>query len=639
MKRKQRKGNRWISILLAALLAVSMLPGCAKQKAEETETTETKEEGKTAETKQPEDIRLGMIVGDLSNPFFLTVKEAAEKRAGELGVSITVLGSKTIEENVKAGEDMIQTKVDVMAITPFDATGNIPLVESANEAGIPVFTIDSTVDGGEVVSYIGTDNELGGELAGEWMADKINGKGKIAIIEGGSGSSTNTYRLKGFRNVIDQYPEIEVVASVAANWARDEGLNAMSDIIAGNPDLAAVMAMNDEMALGAMEALKAAGKTQDVVLCGYNGAAEAIQNIYNGDMAATVAQFPEEMGRMFVDAAYDIAARGVYPDTDHLKPPVYMVDTVSANKAMAAITDTDMKLDYTTSVKADKRYRLGMVVGDLSNPFFLSVKNGAEAMADIMGVDITVLGSKTIEENVKASEDMIQTKVDAIAITPFDASGNIPVVEAANEAGIPVFTIDSDVDGGEVVAYIGTDNVLGGELAGEWMTEQIGGKGKIAIIEGGSGSSTNTDRLKGFHSVIDQYPDIEVAASVAANWARDEGLNAMSDIIAGNPDLSAVMAMNDEMAIGAMEALKAANKTEDVLLCGYNGALEAIQNVYKGEMAATIVQYPEEMGKMFVENAVLTIQGTPPENRHIKPPIQTMSTVYLEKIYDSLQEN
>ena len=91
-----------------------------------------------------------------------------------------------------------------------------------------------------------------------------------------------------------------------------------------------------------------------------------------------------------------------------------------------------------------------------------------------MGVDITVLGSKTIEENVKASEDMIQTKVDAIAITPFDASGNIPVVEAANEAGIPVFTIDSDVDGGEVVAYIGTDNVLGGELAGEWMTEQIG---------------------------------------------------------------------------------------------------------------------------------------------------------------------
>ena len=143
MKRKQRKGNRWISILLAALMAVSMLPGCAKQK---TEAAETKGESKTGETKQPEDIRLGMIVGDLSNPFFLTVKEAAEKRAEDLGVSITVLGSKTIEENVKAGEDMIQTKVDVMAITPFDATGNIPLVESANAAGIPVFTIDSTVD-------------------------------------------------------------------------------------------------------------------------------------------------------------------------------------------------------------------------------------------------------------------------------------------------------------------------------------------------------------------------------------------------------------------------------------------------------------------------------------------------------------
>jgi len=194
------------------------------------------------------------------------------------------------------------------------------------------------------------------------------------------------------------------------------------------------------------------------------------------------------------------------------------------------------------------------------------------------------------------------------------------------------------VDGGKVVSYIGTDNKLGGKLAGEWMVDRINGKGKIAIIEGGAGSSTNVDRCEGFRSVIDQYPEIEVVASVPADWARDKGLKAMSDIIAGHPDLKAVMAMNDEMAIGAMEALKAAGASANVILCGYNGADEAIKYAYEGTMSATIVQFPEEMGKLYVENAIRVIEGLGTPADHLKPQVMAMDSVFIKKIINAIQK-
>jgi ribose transport system substrate-binding protein len=276
--------------------------------------------------------------------------------------------------------------------------------------------------------------------------------------------------------------------------------------------------------------------------------------------------------------------------------------------------------------------RLGLVLGDMSNPFWGTLSEAAQAAAQSAGnVELTVLGSNNLEDEVKVVEDLISSKVDVIGVAPWDAQGIVPAVEKANQAGIPVLTVDETAASGQIEAYIATDNVEGGRLAGEWLVKNMGGKGNLAIIEGGAGSSTNNARLEGLHSVIDGT-DIKVVASLPADWVRDKGLQVMNDILTANPELDAVMAMNDEMALGALEAIKAAGREGQIKLVGYNGALEAIKSVYDGGLAADVVQYPEEMGKLFVEWSLRVLNGEKPPEFHIKPAVDVVDTQILRKV-------
>ena len=625
-----------LALLLAALMLIGLV-ACGQAEA----PAETPAEDATSEapsTDAGEEIHLALVTGDQGNAFFVSMKTAAEAAAKANGVKITVLGSTSLQENIQNIEDLIQTGVDAIGICPFDAQGNIPVIEECNAAGIPVFTLDEDVSGGDVVAYIGTDNYTGGFLAGEWLIEKVNGTAKVAVLEGGAGSYTSNVRLQGFKDATEG-TDIEIVSSIAADWSRDKGMTVMSDIIAGNPDLDVVFALNDDMAAGAMEALKTAGRT-DVIIIGFNGTAEAIQNVARGDFDATVVQFPEEMGRIYVESALDVILNDVYPADHHIKPPVAVVDTNSAAKIYKAVTgkaySEPVIADVEPATKADgSPIRIGLVTGDQGNAFFVSMKEAAETAAASYGVDITVLGSTSLQENIQNIEDLIQTGVDAIGICPFDAQGNIPVIEECNAAGIPVFTLDEDVSGGDVVAYIGTDNYTGGFLAGEWLIEKVNGTAKVAVLEGGAGSYTSNVRLQGFKDAT-EGTDIEIVSSIAADWSRDKGMTVMSDIIAGNPDLDVVFALNDDMAAGAMEALKTADRT-DVLVIGFNGTGEAILNVYNGDFEATVVQYPEEMGALYVENAVkLIVDGISPAEHHIKPAVQLLDSTFAQKIISSL---
>jgi ribose transport system substrate-binding protein len=323
---------------------------------------------------------------------------------------------------------------------------------------------------------------------------------------------------------------------------------------------------------------------------------------------------------------------GENPPEIHIKPAVNVVDTQLARKAMAAITGEPLNFSVVITEKPTTKLKFGLVLGDMSNPFFSTVADAAKAAAAAAGnIELVVLGSNNLEEQVKAVEDMISSKVDLIGVSPFDAQGITPTVEKANAAGIPVITVDENAAGGKVSAYIATDNVEGGRLAGEWIVKAMGGKGKMAILEGGAGSSTNNARLEGLHSVIDGTA-IEVVASLPADWARDKGLQVMNDILTGNPDLSLVMAMNDEMALGALQAIKAAGKENQIKLVGYNGALEAIKSVHDNGLAADVVQYPEEMGKLYIVWGIRILNGENPPEVHIKPAVSVVDSQLLQKL-------
>jgi ribose transport system substrate-binding protein len=280
-----------------------------------------------------------------------------------------------------------------------------------------------------------------------------------------------------------------------------------------------------------------------------------------------------------------------------------------------------------------KEYRFGMAMQTLQNPFYLSMKAGAEkAAAELGNVKLTIVGaehSTDLTTQVKQVEDFIQMKMDAIGIVAIEKKGIIPTVEKVNRAGIPVLTVDTDADGGKRECYIATDNVLGGKLAAQWIASALHGKGKLAILEGAPGSQANFLRMEGFKPEIDKVKGIQVVSSLTAKWRRDEGMRVMNDIMTAHPDLDAVMALNDEMALGALEALRTRNKLKQVRLVGFNGAFEAIQQVYRGNMAADVVQYPERIGELFVYWAVKIAQGEKPP-QHLPKTATNPPTIHID---------
>ena len=142
-----------------------------------------------------------------------------------------------------------------------------------------------------------------------------------------------------------------------------------------------------------------------------------------------------------------------------------------------------------------------------------------------------------LEEQIKQVEDMIQRKVDLIGLQPVDSKGIIPVIKDANRAGIPVITVDTGADGGELVTYIATDNYAAGVQAAEWIIRALDGKGKVAMIEGTPGSMQGRQRKEGFHDTIKKQPNINLAVSLPAHFDRAKGMQVMEDILTANPDL------------------------------------------------------------------------------------------------------
>ena len=258
---------------------------------------------------------------------------------------------------------------------------------------------------------------------------------------------------------------------------------------------------------------------------------------------------------------------------------------------------------------------LGVVISTLNNPFFVTLKDGAEEKARELGVELVIYDAQDDSAKMTSSmEDLIQKKVGAILVNPTDADAVVPSILKANAAGIPVFTIDRGATSGEVVTHIASDNVAGGKMAGEFLAEKIGGKGKVVELVGIPGTSAARDRGKGFHDAMEGYPDIEIVASQAADFNRDRGLAVFENILQAQPEIDGVFAHNDEMVLGAIAAAEAAGR-KGIVFVGFDAVDDAVKAVKDGTLAATVAQQPKEMGLLGVEYAVKYLGGeTIPDN-------------------------
>lgn len=255
-------------------------------------------------------------------------------------------------------------------------------------------------------------------------------------------------------------------------------------------------------------------------------------------------------------------------------------------------------------------HTIGLSISTLDNPFFVDLKDGAEAKAAELGLAISVVDAQDDPaRQLSGIEDLIARQVDLILVNPTDSAAIIPAILAANKAGIPVISVDRDADGGVVVAHIASDNVLGGSMAGEFVAELLKGKGKVVELEGIPGTNAARERSEGFNKIIDKYEDIRIVARQEAGFDRAKGLNVMENILQAQPEIDVVFAHNDEMALGALIAIQAAGRADEIKIVGFDATDDAVKAVKEGRMLATVAQQPRLIGALGVETALKVLEG------------------------------
>lgn len=245
---------------------------------------------------------IALVISTLDNPFFVTLKEGAEKQAKALDYDLVVLDSQNDPAKELANvEDISVRGVKILLINPTDSDAVGNAIAVANQKKLPVITLDRAANKGQVIAHIASDNTAGGEMAGNYIAEKLGKGAKIIQLEGIAGTSAARERGAGFAKAAQAH-DFKILASQPADFDRSKGLNVMENLLTAQPEVQGVFAQNDEMALGALRAIQAAGK-KDLVLVGFDGTDDGVKAVKGGKMAATIAQQPEKIGEIGVQTA------------------------------------------------------------------------------------------------------------------------------------------------------------------------------------------------------------------------------------------------------------------------------------------------------------------------------------------------
>lgn len=279
---------------------------------------------------------------------------------------------------------------------------------------------------------------------------------------------------------------------------------------------------------------------------------------------------------------------------------------------------------------------VGLVVTSIDNPYFVEMVSGARAGAAAepklnLTVQAPERGAVDPERQQQLIEALIARRSGVLLVVPADSKQIIGSIQSANRANIPFIVLDNDVDqelarkrGVRIAAFIGSDNIAGGRLAGDFVKKRLPDGGEVAILEGVAGVQAAIDRKSGFTQSVGQQPSLKIVASQVADWDREKAYNATRALLVAHPKLKAIFAANDEMGLGAAKALAEARR-RDIVLVGYDATPDGRAAVTSGRMAATIAQQPGEVGRLGVDFArrILAGEKVPPRT---SVPLQVVAT-------------
>ncbi|HQV70248.1 MAG TPA: sugar ABC transporter substrate-binding protein [Thermoflexales bacterium] len=583
---------------------------------------------------------VGLITKTETNPFFVKMKEGAQAKATELGVKLlTGAGAKDgdNEGQVTALENMINAGAKGILITPSDTKAIVPSIAKARAKGVVVIALDTATEPQEAVDALfATNNFNAGLLIGQWAKGAMAGKTPvIATLDLQPGITVGAQRHNGFLqgyglisganpNSSDLVTSKEVVCAQDTHGDQAEGQAAMENCLSKNPNINIVYTINEPAAFGAYQAIQKAGKAKDIVIVSVDGGCAGVQGVVDGKIAATSQQYPLKMASMGVDAIAKYAKDGTKP-TGYTDTGV----TLITDQAQAGVDSKDSKFGVANcwgekpaaaAAPAGGQVVVGLITKTETNPFFVKMKEGAQAKATELGVKLlTGAGAKDgdNEGQVTALENMINAGAKGILITPSDTKAIVPSIAKARAKGVVVIALDTATEPQEAVdALFATNNFNAGLLIGQWAKGAMAGKTPvIATLDLQPGITVGAQRHNGFlqgYGLIsganpnssDLVTSKEVVCAQDTHGDQAEGQAAMENCLSKNPNINIVYTINEPAAFGAYQAIQKAGKAKDIVIVSVDGGCAGVQGVVDGKIAATSQQYPLKMASMGVEAIV-----------------------------------
>jgi ABC-type sugar transport system substrate-binding protein len=382
------------------------------------------------------------------------------------------------------------------------------------------------------------------------------------------------------------------------------------------------------MALGALEAVNALGLGDEVAIVGFDALPEALESILSGGIDATIEQFPGEQGRTALNIVVDFALNGREPESRLilLTPRVIDASNVMQAERIGEVAGIDAGMmeeedmgaallsEEIAACPTDMALTVFSSMPDLAFPFFVHMQaQGRDEAAAIGGITyVETDGQSSVPKQTADVEAAIVQGAQALVISPLDVAAMAPAVQQAVDAGLVVVTVDRRVEGvSGILAHVGADNVLGGRAQAEWVIANYPDGARIFYLEGQPGAGPAIDRKAGFFETIraagEQY---QIVFEQTANFRRDEGLRVTEAGLAGldaPPDV--IVAANDDMALGALEAVNALGLGDEVAIVGFDALPEALESILSGGIDATVEQFPGGQIRTALRIAVLEARG------------------------------
>ncbi len=561
--------------------------------------------GVFAATAQDQPLRIAFSIPGLQFPFFVHMERQIQDEAAALGniELVTFDGQDNTTKQIGDLEAIIAEGYDGLIISPRAADALAPAIQEVIDAGIPVITIDRNVAGdtaNNTLAHVGADNVLGGEAQGNLILSLFPEGGQVFNLQGSPGASPAIDRNAGLHNVLDALADTyPIIFEQTANFNRADGLSVSENgLSAADAAPAVINAANDDMALGAVEAIKARDLVGQVAVIGFDALPEALLAIQNGELTATIEQFPGLQARTALDLMVDSLRNGVAPSQhdNYLTPIAITLDNLDQAERLGEITATEPTPE---PILAGDPIRIAFSIPGLQFPFFVHMERQIQDQAaQLTNIElVTFDGQDNTTKQIADLEAIIAEGYDGLIISPRAADALAPAIQEVIDAGIPVITIDRNVAGdtaNNTLAHVGADNVLGGEAQGNLILSLFPEGGQVFNLQGSPGASPAIDRNAGLHNVLDALADTyPIIFEQTANFNRADGLSVSENGLSAADAAPAVInAANDDMALGAVEAIKARDLIGQVAVIGFDALPEALLSIQNGELTATIEQFP-----------------------------------------------